>query len=876
VSHSSQTVSQLPRAKRLGRLALALLTATALTVVGIVVTAGRSGAVPLPQWSGTALDFPSPFGASTTAYNGVSCDSPGSCNAVGVATPSLTPGSIDDYNPLVANLSSGSGWQPSEPSLGDIHLQGVSCLPDFCVAVGYTPTQTGALPVEAIYTVTDGVGNWALQASANQFGSANGELLGVSCVSTSFCVAVGDYTNGSGFTEPLMLDYNGASWTQMSFPSFESTTNYAQLNAISCADQYDCAAVGEYQDPNGFTRSMAVVLSAGTWTPEGLGNIYPAVEQFSHLDGVSCPAAGECEAVGAYMPVGGTQWLGLNGALDGVGTSQSDWDPNYTLQSPAGANYLQLSSVSCVTPVSCVAVGEVRTGTPPSLRFQLAPRSGGAPTTSGIVESITDNSATYTQPFAPGFSSDAYLTSVSCASDYSCEAVGNVNGNATWNTVGYAPPVITSPNAATFTQGAASNFTIQSSGAGPVTLSETGPLPPAYNGNSVTFADANTGAGTDTAAIAGTPGPYTGTYPIAIVATDGAGNTETQFFELTITPIGPVPVVEGLQPAQGGPGGGNTVLVVGTGLSNAIAVLFDGVPSPTIDDLSDQVVAATAPSGLFPVNVQVVGPGGASGLTSADVYSYVAPVVSSSSPPSAAGGATITLHGKYLNGVNSVTFQPGGSSSFTVNTAGTELTTTVPSLQAGPATITVTSAAGSYQFNGFSYLLPTVTGVSPASGPYGGGNEVQIQGVDLLGVYQVNFGGYIASNFSVNSTATVISAIVPNGPQGTVPVTVNSYFGSNNSFANYTINGPTLTDVAPGTAAIGSIVTIEGSSIYKATSVQFGNQQITHIFYNTPTSLTVQVPAQTGGFPNSVQVTVTNSLGTSNAVTFNYTYPPGP
>jgi IPT/TIG domain len=253
--------------------------------------------------------------------------------------------------------------------------------------------------------------------------------------------------------------------------------------------------------------------------------------------------------------------------------------------------------------------------------------------------------------------------------------------------------------------------------------------------------------------------------------------------------------------------------------------------------------------------------------------------VTSVTPASAAGGATITLHGQYMSGVTSVLFEPGGySSKISVNAAGTAVTALVPTMQAGPAEIVVSSPAGGYFFDGFSFLLPTITKLTPSDGPFGGGNEVQITGVDFVGVYQVNFGPYAAPAFYVNSTDNVITVVAPSGPSGTVPVSVSSYYGTSGSFANYTINGPSIVGVEPATAAVGSIVTIAGSSIYQATSVQFGNVTITQneIFYNTPTSLTVQVPAQDGGSPAAVPVTVTNGLGTSNSENFDYSYPPGP
>jgi IPT/TIG domain len=886
VSHSSRIVSQPGRAARAGRLALSVLAAAlVLTAVGDIVGAGRSGAQTLSQWEG--LDLLSPAAASTTAMSAVSCDSPGSCTAVGVATPALVSGGIGNYAPVVDTLSGGA-WQSSEPAIGntDLFLQDDSCLTGWCMAVGYEETenaeyQYSLVPVAAL----DVAGSWTQMAATGGLGLPNASLSGVSCTTTTSCVAVGQYVNASGNYEPLILAYDGTGWTQTALTALEATTSGASLQAVSCADATDCDAVGGFVDSNGAERSLAVVLSGGTWTVEPLGSLYPSAESQSYLDGVSCPVAAQCEAVGDFVPVGGSEPQGLIGTLDGVGTSLSNWDPDYYTQGPTGTTFLAMTSVSCVTPASCIAVGEITIGDLPSiakrgLDTKITPHGVfGLAVTSGIVETITDDSASYSAPVTPRGSSYSYLSGVSCASDFSCEAIGTSDNDTAFVALGYAPPIITSADGTTFTQGTPGSFTVQSSGEGPVTLTESGALPPYYNGDSVSFTDADTGTGNDTATLAGTPGPYTGNYPIQITATDGAGNTETQYFDLTVNPIGPVPTVTSVTPSQGGAGGGASVVIKGTNFTNAIAVLFGGVNAVQFTVVSSTKVTATSPAGDGTEYVTVVGPGGESTETYLGEFSYVPPVVTSVTPAAAAGGATVTLHGQYMSGVTSVLFEPGGySSKISVNAAGTAVTALVPTLQAGPADIVVSSTAGSYYFDGFSYLLPTITKLTPSSGPFGGGNEVQITGVDFAGVYQVNFGGYVAPAFYVNSADTVITAIAPSGPSGTVPVSVSSYYGTSGSFANYTINSPTLTGVEPSTAAIGSIVTIAGSSIYQATSVQFGNYTIPQdgIFYNTPTSLTVQVPAQTGGSPVSVLVTITNGLGTSNSVTFNYTYPPGP
>jgi large repetitive protein len=76
---------------------------------------------------------------------------------------------------------------------------------------------------------------------------------------------------------------------------------------------------------------------------------------------------------------------------------------------------------------------------------------------------------------------------------------------------------------------------------------------------------------------------------------------------------------------------------------------------------------------------------------------------------------------------------------------------------------------------------PTVTGVSPASGPAVGGTAVAITGTNFTGATSVSFGGLAAASFTVNS-ATSITAISPAGT-GTVDVVVTTPGGASATFA---------------------------------------------------------------------------------------------
>ncbi len=72
---------------------------------------------------------------------------------------------------------------------------------------------------------------------------------------------------------------------------------------------------------------------------------------------------------------------------------------------------------------------------------------------------------------------------------------------------------------------------------------------------------------------------------------------------------------------------------------------------------------------------------------------------------------------------------------------------------------------------------PTVTAISPTSGPMTGGASVTVTGTNFTGATAVKFGSIAATNFTVNST-TQITATAPVGSAGTVDVTVTTPSGA--------------------------------------------------------------------------------------------------
>jgi hypothetical protein len=74
-------------------------------------------------------------------------------------------------------------------------------------------------------------------------------------VSASFCVATGDYDNGS-VDQTLIEVWDGAVWTLMTSPNVGGDDN--RLRSVSCVSTSFCVATGDYKDGS---ANQTLVLS---------------------------------------------------------------------------------------------------------------------------------------------------------------------------------------------------------------------------------------------------------------------------------------------------------------------------------------------------------------------------------------------------------------------------------------------------------------------------------------------------------------------------------------------------------------------------------------------------------------------------------------
>ena len=277
--------------------------------------------------------------------------------------------------------------------------------------------------------------------------------------------------------------------------------------------------------------------------------------------------------------------------------------------------------------------------------------------------------------------------------------------------------------------------------------------------------------------IATVPG---GSGTVDVTVTTAAGTSDTSSAD-QFTYLAP-PTVDGISPSSGPEIGGSTVTITGTNLTGATIVSFGGSPATAFTVNSDDNITATAPAGTGTQDVRVTTAGGISDTSSADQFTYKpAPTVnglSISSGPATGGTAVIITGTNFLYGASKVSFG-SADASFIVD-SDTQITATSPA-GTGTVNVTVTTEGGvsvTSSADQFTYIpAPTVSAISPVSGPITGSTSVTITGTNFTGATTVSFGSTAATSFSVDSP-TQITAISPAGSVGTVDVTVTTAGGT--------------------------------------------------------------------------------------------------
>jgi hypothetical protein len=163
---------------------------------------------------------------------------------------------------------------------------------------------------------------------------------------------------------------------------------------------------------------------------------------------------------------------------------------------------------------------------------------------------------------------------------------------------------------------------------------------------------------------------------------------------------------------------------------------------------------------------------------------------------------------------------------------------------------------------GFTYgttTTPTVTAISPNSGPTGGGTSITITGTGFATGATVTIGGAAATNVVVDSTGASITATTPAGTAGAVDVVVTNTGSESATLTGgftYGSAGSGTLSIAPnsGPPAGGTPVTITGVAFVSGATVTIGGNACTNPVVVTTTTITCVTPAGTG----AADIAVTN------------------
>jgi hypothetical protein len=169
---------------------------------------------------------------------------------------------------------------------------------------------------------------------------------------------------------------------------------------------------------------------------------------------------------------------------------------------------------------------------------------------------------------------------------------------------------------------------------------------------------------------------------------------------------------------------------------------------------------------------------------------------------------------------------------------------------------------------------PTLTAVSPTSGPTSGGTAVTLTGANFASGATVSFGGIAATSVVVVS-GTQITANTPPHAQGSVSVVVtnpNGQAATLTSGFKFTGPTPTLTAVSPtsGSTSGGTAVTLTGTNFVSGPTVTFGGTAASSVVVVVSgTQITANTPPHAAG---TVSVVVTNPDGQTATLASGFTF----
>jgi len=310
-------------------------------------------------------------------------------------------------------------------------LNGISCkgVKSCLVAGDYYTSTSDTAASHALALIYNGTSLKPAPALPLPKGTSDSSLSGVSCATTSYCVAVGVADGSSAaFGEDgeltVIETWNGAKWT-LHTVAVASGSSEVSPTEVSCATPAFCALTGEKVTVTGSSSDPTIDfgLYFASWNGKALTTMKSAALGSADLAipvSVSCATSAHCGVTGIEADLSGS-----SASTAGVGSFTEIWNGSSwqvaTTPWPAGTTEAITLGISCATADTCEAVGADSTD-PANATVQSADVAAVSYNgTTGTMQTLT----------TPARGDSDEFTSVSCLPWGTCVAVGDTGKDTT-------------------------------------------------------------------------------------------------------------------------------------------------------------------------------------------------------------------------------------------------------------------------------------------------------------------------------------------------------------------------------------------------------------------------------------------------------------
>jgi hypothetical protein len=205
---------------------------------------------------------------------------------------------------------------------------------------------------------------------SSSYASVGVQLTGLTCTGVGNCVGIGQYQATATTTKPFLLTETSKRWSvRAALPGLSALhASSAGLSVLSCVSTGYCLAGGEYTDRHRRNQSLMIAETKGIWTPATTVprtvslNVGPIQDGGGYVSTAACATWGNCIETGEYVNKGGNDVPYL--ASEHAGK----WAPAVTLPdigrllgkaASYGVSGISFTSAACPSPASCIVVGLV-------------------------------------------------------------------------------------------------------------------------------------------------------------------------------------------------------------------------------------------------------------------------------------------------------------------------------------------------------------------------------------------------------------------------------------------------------------------------------------------------------------------------------------